>query len=165
MKTLYILRHAKSSWENGDLSDFERPLNQRGLEAAPLMGGVMKENNFTPALILSSPAKRAEQTAQIVRRAAGFDGAIEFVDGIYEASPGRLLEIIGAQNEMIESLLLVGHNPGLENLIRALTGELHALPTAALAVITLETNDWKGINSSSNRLRALIRPKELADHR
>lgn len=162
MKVVYILRHAKSSWDNADLSDFERPLNARGLAAAPLMGGVMKENAFTPALILSSPAERAKQTAQIVKQTAGFDGEIKFVDGIYEASSGRLLEIIGVQDAALESLLLVGHNPGLENLIRVLTGESQAMPTAALAVIDLETDSWSDLSSSNNHLRLLICPRELA---
>lgn len=161
MKTLYILRHAKSSWDDADLSDYERPLNKRGREAAPLVGGVMRENNFTPALILSSPAERAKQTAIIIKQTARLDGEIVFNDGIYEASYARLLEIIGALDEKIASVLLVGHNPGLEGLIRALTGELHSMPTAALAVIDLETDVWNDIVSSTNRLRTLIRPKEI----
>jgi phosphohistidine phosphatase len=70
MKTLFVLRHAKSSWENADLSDFERPLNKRGLEAAPLMGKVIKENGFQPEVILSSPARRAKQTAEIINEKA-----------------------------------------------------------------------------------------------
>jgi phosphohistidine phosphatase len=161
MKTLFILRHAKSSWDNADLSDFERPLNERGLKAAPLMGNVMKTNQFEPQIILSSPARRAEQTAILVKEAAGFDGDVKFEERIYEASAARLLEIISEQKEKTESILLVGHNPGLENLIRALTGETHAMPTAALAVIDLETNPWNEINSSTGKLRTLIRPKEI----
>lgn len=161
MKTLFILRHAKSSWDNADLSDYERPLNERGLEAAPLMGGIMRTNQFQPALILSSPAKRAEQTAMLVKEAAGYGGEIKFEERIYEASQARLLEIISEQNSRLESVMLVGHNPGLENLILALTGETHPMPTAALAVIDLETNRWSEINSSTGKLRTLIRPKEV----
>ena len=161
MKTLFILRHAKSSWENADLSDFERPLNERGLKAALFMGDVMKSNQFQPALILSSPAKRAEQTAILVKEAAGFGEEIEFEERIYEASLARLLEIIREQNNRFESILLVGHNPGLENLIRALTGELQPMPTAALAVVDLETDKWSEVNSSTGKLRTLIRPKEI----
>jgi len=161
MKTLYILRHAKSSWENANLSDFDRPLNGRGLETAPFMGELMKKNQFQPEMILSSPAKRAEQTAVLVKGAAGFAAEIEFEERIYEASPARLLEIIRQQNNRFESVLLVGHNPGLENLIRALTGELQPMPTAALAVVDLETDKWSEINSSTGKLRTLIRPKEV----
>jgi phosphohistidine phosphatase len=74
MKTLFILRHAKSSWNEPDLSDFERPLNRRGLEAAPLIGETMKKNQFQPDLIVSSPAKRAAQTANLVKEAAEIGG-------------------------------------------------------------------------------------------
>jgi len=162
MKTLFILRHAKSSWDNASLSDFDRQLNERGLQAAPLMGNVMRTNQFQPALILSSPAKRAEQTAILVKEAAGFGGEIKYEKRIYEASPATLLEIVAEQNNRLESVMLVGHNPGLENLIRALTGEMQPMPTAALAVIDLETNKWSELNSSTNgKLRTLIRPKEV----
>ena len=156
-----MLRHAKSSWDNANLSDFERPLNERGLKAAPLMGNVMKTNQFEPQIILSSPARRAEQTAILVKEAAGFDGDVKFEKRIYEASTAQLFEVVSEQNEKTESILLVGHNPGIENLIRALTGETHSMPTAALAVIDLETNRWSEINSLTGKLRTLIRPKEI----
>jgi phosphohistidine phosphatase len=161
MKTLFILRHAKSSWNEPDLSDFERPLNRRGLEAAPLIGETMKKNQFQPDLIVSSPAKRAAQTANLVKEAAEIGGEIRFDERIYEASPARLLEIISEQNEKTDSVMLVGHNPGFEGLVRALTGETHSMPTAALAVIDLQTDKWSEVKSASGNLRILIRPKEL----
>lgn len=161
MKTLFVMRHAKSSWDDAALSDFERPLNERGLQAAPLMGEVIKKNQFQPELIISSPAKRAAQTANLVKDAAWINGEIEFDERIYEASPARLLEVIGEQNGKSESILLVGHNPGLEGLIKALTGELQPMPTAALAVVDLNISNWNEINFSSGSLRTLIRPKEL----
>ena len=161
MKTLFVLRHAKSSWENTDLSDFVRPLNERGLKAAPLMGDVMKKNNFQPEIILSSPAKRAEQTAALIKQTAGIGGAIQFDQRIYEASPARLLEVISEQNEKIKSILLVGHNPGLEGLLKFLTGQPQPMPTAALAVVDLKTDKWSEANSSNGNLRILIRPKEV----
>ena len=161
MKTLFILRHAKSSWDNRDLSDFERPLNERGLKAAPLMGRVMKEKQFTPDLILSSPATRARQTAELVKEAAGIESDIRFDERIYEASPARLLEVVAEQNESLDSILLVGHNPGFEGLLRALTGEFQPMSTATLAVIDLQITKWSEINSSPGNLRSLIRPKEV----
>ena len=161
MKTLFILRHAKSSWENTGLSDFDRPLNERGLETAPFMGDLMKKNQFQPALILSSPAKRAEQTAALIKQTAGIGGAIQFDQRIYEASPARLLEVISDQNEKIKFILLVGHNPGLEGLLKFLTGQPQPMPTAALAVIDLKTDKWSKANSSNGNLRILIRPKEV----
>jgi phosphohistidine phosphatase len=161
MKTLFILRHAKSSWDNANLSDFDRPLNERGLKAAPLMGETMLENQFEPELILSSPAKRAEQTAVLVKRSANIAGEIRYDERIYEATSARLLEVISEQKENAESILLVGHNPGLEGLIRALTGEMQAMPTAALAVIDLEIDKWSEVKSASGKLKFLIRPKDL----
>ena len=161
MKTLFILRHAKSSWDNAALSDYERPLNQRGLEAAPLVGDVMKKNRFQPEVVLSSPARRAEQTAALIKQSAGFEAAIRFDERIYEASPARLLEIISEQNEKTESVLLVGHNPGLEGLLKFFTGELQPMPTAALAVVDLKMDKWSEVHSSNGNLRTLIRPKEI----
>jgi phosphohistidine phosphatase len=161
MKTLFILRHAKSSWNDASLTDFERPLNERGLKAAPLMGKTMLGNQFQPELILSSPARRAEQTAALVKKTASIAGDIRYDERIYEATPARLLEVISEQKENVESILLVGHNPGLEGLLRALTGESQAMPTAALAVIDLETDKWSEVNSASGSLRLLIRPKDL----
>lgn len=161
MKTLYILRHAKSSWDNAGLSDFERPLNERGLRAAPMMGGVMRANNFLPNLILSSPATRAKQTAALVKKSAGIESETEYDERIYEASPARLLEIVAEQNAAVESVLLVGHNPGMEGLVKFLTGNLEPMPTAALAVVDLDIKTWSEINSASGSLRVLIRPKEL----
>ena len=160
MKTLYILRHAKSDWDNSDLSDFERPLNKRGYGDAPLMGEVLKKNRFQPDLILSSPAKRAAQTATLVKQSAEIGGEIKFDERIYEASPARLLEVVGEQSSENDSILLIGHNPGLEGLIKFLTGDLQPMPTAALAVIDLEIENWNEINSVKGDLRMLIRPKE-----
>lgn len=112
-------------------------------------------------MILSSPARRAEQTAALIKQSAGIGGAIQFDERIYEASPARLLEVISEQDEKIASVMLVGHNPGLEGLLKFLTGELQPMPTAALAIVDLEIDKWSGINSSKGNLRMLIRPKEI----
>jgi len=161
MKTLLIMRHAKSSWDAAALSDFERPLNNRGLKAAPLMGEMIVKNNLDPELILSSPAKRAEQTAKLVKEAAGLQSEIRFEPRIYEAAVSTLLEIIIELNNRINSILLVGHNPGFEGLINVLTGEIHPMPTAALAVVNLKIDNWNDLKSSTGKLRMLIKPKEL----
>jgi phosphohistidine phosphatase len=160
MKTLFVMRHAKSSWDDPDLSDFERPLNDRGLKAAPFMGEVMAKNNFTPELIVSSPAMRARQTAELVKNSAAFEAGIRFDERIYEASPMRLLEVVSGIADEYASAMIVGHNPGFENIVRVLTGKLESMPTAALAVIDLEINSWKEINAETGSLRKFIRPKE-----
>ena len=161
MKTLFVLRHAKSSWDNADLSDFARPLNERGLKAAPFMGKFIYKNQLQPKLILSSPAERAKQTAILIKENAQIGGEIRYDERIYEASPSRLLEVISEQSDKIQLVMLVGHNPGLEGLLKILTDEIQPMPTAALAVIDLKISKWSGISSSTGNLRMLIRPKEI----
>jgi phosphohistidine phosphatase len=160
MKTLFILRHAKSSWDNSDLADFDRPLNKRGLETAPLVGETIRKNKFQIDLIISSPASRAEQTANLVKEAAQIEADIKFDDRIYEASPHRLLQIASELDDKTTSVMLVGHNPGLEGLLKMLTGEVEVMPTAALAVIDLQIDNWKEIHIDCCNLRTVIRPKE-----
>ena len=161
MKTIFLLRHAKSSWENSDLSDFDRPLNQRGLEAAPFMGETIAKNQFQIDKIISSPARRAQQTAILVRESANINGEIEYDDRIYEASPPRLLKVISEIDEKYQSVMLVGHNPGMEGLVKSLAGELQPMPTAALAVIDLKIDKWNEITADGGNLRILLRPKTL----
>lgn len=160
MKTLYLLRHAKSSWDNQNLSDFERPLNECGRQAAPFMGEVIRKNNFQIDLILSSPAERAKQTAHLVKEAGELKAEIRFNERIYEASPIRLLEIISELDNTAKSVMLVGHNPGFEGLVRFLSGTVQPMPTAALAVIDLDADDWSEIRPDCCNLRLLIRPKD-----
>ena len=111
MKTIYILRHAKSSWDNPNLADFERPLNKRGLESAPFIGEIIHKNNFQPDSVLSSPAERAKQTAFLVKEAGKIEAEIQFDERIYEASPQQLLQVISELETDRESALLIGHNP------------------------------------------------------
>ena len=163
MKTLYVLRHAKSSWENQNQTDFERPLNERGLQTAPRIGKLMRAQKFIPDLIVSSPAARARITAEMVRDAASFRAEIQFDERIYEAAIKNLFEVLGRISNNAGSLLLVGHNPGLENLVERLTGEFRLMPTAALAVIELNIEEWSEIDYNSGRLCKFIVPKEIAD--
>ena len=154
------MRHAKSSWDNPLLADFERPLNKRGLEAAPLIGEIIYKNRFTPDLFLSSPAKRAKQTAVLAREVGAIKPEIRFDERIYEASPQTLVQIICELGEESDSLLLVGHNPGLEGLICFLTGETHPMATAALAVIDLNVETWAQTTAECGKLKNLIRPTD-----
>lgn len=160
MKTLLILRHAKSSWDDAILSDFERPLNARGLRAAPFMGALMRRRELIPDTILSSPAMRARHTAELVQHAGAFDAEITFIDDIYEASPGNLRHAVAAIDDEFTTALLVGHNPGIEGFIRYLTGKLEPMPTAALAVVELQINSWNEIDDGSGELKAVIRPRD-----
>ncbi len=160
MKTLFVLRHAKSSWDNSDLSDFERPLNSRGLDAARFIGGLIYNRNLQPQIIISSPAKRAKQTAVLVKELAEISEPITFDERIYEASPLALFNLIREFDDIYQSVLLIGHNPGFENLVRMLTGETVSMPTAALAKINLDIESWHELDAVSNELEFLIHPKE-----
>ena len=160
MKTLFILRHAKSSWSEPDLADFERPLNQRGRTAAPFMGKLMGEKGFEPSVILSSPAERAKQTATLVKDAGRLSGEIQFDDRIYEASPQSLRQVLSGLEDSFSSAMIIGHNPGVEGFIRFLTGNLQPMPTAALAVIDLNIHKWNAIANGCGELLNIFRPKD-----
>src|SRR3954470_18822585 len=111
MKTLYLLRHAKSSWDDSSLKDFERPLNERGSKAAPRMGGYLRKQKIKPDVVISSPALRAKQTTTMVAEAAGMTGIMTFNEAIYEASAQKLFYIVASFEDRVESVLMIGHNP------------------------------------------------------
>jgi phosphohistidine phosphatase len=161
MKTLHLLRHAKSSWKDPGQADFERPLNGRGREAAPLIGQYILKQKIRPELILSSPAERARQTAALVVQSAQLNAELRFDERIYEASAARLLEVVSQIDEPFGVVLLVGHNPGMEDLLATLTGERHGMPTAALARIILDVEKWSKVREDTGRLDWLVRPKDL----
>lgn len=160
MKKLYILRHAKSSWDDSSLSDFDRPLNDRGLKSAPFMGELIARKQLIPDVILSSPAARAKRTAELVKKAAGIKADLKFDERVYEASPQALLHVVSEIDEQFASAMVVGHNPGMEGFIRVLTGKLEPMPTAALAVIELDIDNWSSIAPGSGTLETIIRPKD-----
>lgn len=160
MKTLFTLRHAKSSWDNPDLSDFDRPLNSRGLDAARFIGELIYERQLEPQVILSSPAKRAKQTAVLVKEIAEIKRPIIFDERIYEASSLSLFNLLREFDDKYESVLLVGHNPGLEELLRILTREAKTMPTATLSKIILNIEHWTEIAMNISNLDFIIRPKE-----
>lgn len=161
MKTLFLLRHAKSSWDDPSQTDFERPLNPRGLRAAPFMGELMAKKGFDPSVIVSSPAMRAKTTAELVKDAGQFSAEIIFEKTIYEAGPNTLRQVISEISEDHTSALLVGHNPGIEGFIRYLTGQIEPMPTAALAVIELKIEKWGEVDDGCGKLLSVYRPKEL----
>ena len=163
MKTLFILRHAKSSWDQPGLTDIERPLNERGRRDAPRMGRLVRERALRPDVILCSPAERARQTAALVAAAAGLDAAPRYDERIYEASAGRLIDVLSEVEREAESVLLIGHNPGVEKLIEVLTGASGRMTTAALARLSLDIDAWDKVGVGSGRLEWVVRPKELGD--
>lgn len=160
MKILFLLRHAKSSWDNASLADFDRPLNERGKNTAPFMGEVMTRREYAPAVVVSSPANRAASTAKLVTESAGLNSDIRYDDRVYEASPNSLRQVVSELDDAFESAMVVGHNPGMEGFIRYLTGEIEAMPTAALAVVELNIDSWSEINGDTGKLAEVIRPKD-----
>jgi len=161
MKTLFLLRHAKSSWKDQTLADFERPLNDRGRKAAELIGNFIAKQNVTIDLVISSPAVRARQTIELVLKAAKRSPELRFDQRVYEASPTRLLEITSQIEDDRKSVLLVGHNPGMEELLGLLVGvEMH-MPTASLAKVVLGSKKWDKILAETGVLESFVRAREL----
>ena len=161
MKTLLLLRHAKSSWKTEGLADFDRPLNDRGRKAAELVGGFIAKQDVTIDLVISSPAVRARQTTELVLKAAKRSPELRFDQRVYEASPTRLLEITSQIEDDRKSVLLVGHNPGMEELLALLVGIEQHMPTAALATVVLSTKKWDRILAEKGILESFVKAKEL----
>jgi len=162
MKTLLVLRHAKSSWDDPALGDHERPLNKRGRRDAPRMGALVREYGLMPDIVISSDAVRARLTAEAVAAAARYAGEILLDPHLYMACPADILSLLPTVRENAESVMVVGHNPGLEKLVEQLTGERQDLPTAALAQIRLPVDQWRDLKRSTRgTLVGLWRPEEL----
>lgn len=162
MKKLLILRHAKSSWEDASLRDFDRPLNERGLRDAPFMGKILGERGITPDLIVSSPAARAKSTAELVKKAADWSAPLRFDERIYEASPETLISIIAGIGDDVSTCVLAGHNPGMEGIIKLLTGNSAEMPTASVAIIEFDIDSWSKVERGNGRLVEVLRPKEMS---
>jgi len=162
MKTLLVLRHAKSSWNDPALDDHERPLNKRGRRDAPRMGELVGECGLIPDVIISSDAVRARLTAAAVAEAARYAGEILLDPHLYLASPADILSLLATVRANAGTVMIVGHNPGLEKLVEQLTGERQDLPTAALAQIGLPIDQWRDLKPSTRgTLVGLWRPQEL----
>ena len=163
MKTLLVLRHAKSSWDDSTLDDHERPLNARGERDAPRMGRLARKKRLSVELIISSDALRARLTAEAVADAIGYRGQILLDPRLYHASAAEILTVLqSVVDDIVATVMIVGHNPGLEDLVTRLTGEPEGLPTAALAQIALPIDRWRDFTASTRgTLVGLWRPKEL----
>ena len=170
MKQLTVLRHAKSSWDDPALEDFNRPLNERGWKAARRIGREMKQRGMRFDVVLASTAARVRETIDGVQEEYNFGAPIQFEQRIYAATEQTLLELVGALPETVRSALVVGHNPGLERLIIQLTDEdkhgfrdrvAGKFPTASLATIELPDERWRDIEKGSGKIVELIFPKEL----
>lgn len=169
MKQLLILRHAKSSWDDSSLADFDRPLGARGLKTAPLMGRELARRGWLPDLALVSPALRTRDTWRMVSAELPGHVLAQFAEELYEAASGVILARV--RQAKAETLLVIGHNPGLQQFALRLAGAgsdesvfktIEAkFPTAALARFTV-VGDWAELDFGGARLTHCIRPKDLA---
>jgi phosphohistidine phosphatase len=172
MKSLTILRHAKSSRDEPGLDDFDRPLNERGRKAARQMGKELKRRKMRFDLVLASAAVRVQETLEDFTAGYGEDLEIGVDSRIYEATVQTLIGVIRAVPDRVGNAMIVGHNPGLQQLVLALASDdgegfrarvESKFPTAAAAVIELNIETWGDAGPGTGRTRELILPRELAD--
>lgn len=174
MKTLVLLRHAKAGRDPADQRDFDRTLTERGIGDIRRIAGLMRTLRLTPPLILCSPSRRTRQTCDEYQAIAGGDPTVRYVDDIYLASAESLLTIVQAATEDVACLMLIGHNPGFEDLAQILLPAARAddsqelrilrqhIPTAGLVELTFNLPLWRDIIAGSARLVHFITPKVSA---
>jgi phosphohistidine phosphatase len=168
MRILYLLRHAKSDWANSSLKDFDRPLNERGRKAAKAVGKELRKRRIKPDLVLASPAVRVKQTLERVEDAYGASFEITEDRRIYMAEPEALITLIRNAPDDAKKLMVVGHNPGLQQLVLGLAkpGELRdeaadKFPTGAFAELHFEAEGWRDLAPGTGALESLLRPRDL----
>lgn len=162
MKTLYLVRHAKSSWKYPKLDDFERPLNKRGRRDAPFMGSILEKRGVKPDLIISSPANRAAMTARIIADIINYPlEGIYFSERVYGSSANRLLHIVGNLEDDVKKAMLVGHNPGLTELANYIGNTPTSnIPTSGVFCVDLDISSWTKIGGHGGKLKFFEYPKK-----
>jgi phosphohistidine phosphatase len=167
VKSLLLLRHAKSSWKEGGLADHDRPLAPRGRRAAKLIATHLREQRIEPSLVLCSSARRARETLAAIEPALGADVEVRIDADLYGASAPDLMERVRALPDDAESVMMIGHNPAMASLALSLAGQGRDLPrlerkfpTAALATLELE-GSWRELEDGGAELVGLVTPKEL----
>jgi phosphohistidine phosphatase len=156
MKTLYLIRHAKSDWDTTVKRDIERPLNERGLRDATMMAKQLQGLNFKPSILFCSPAQRTVTTSELITK----DMQIIFEKKIYEASLQELTKLIDEFPDEHSEVALIGHNPSMTYLSNYLTGEfINSIPTCSVIKIELEINSWKEITQGIGTQKFFIYPK------
>lgn len=160
-RRLILMRHAKSSWADPGMDDFDRPLNHRGTATAPRVGAWLKERGWTPDRILSSPAVRAKQTTELASSMFGDSVEIEWLPDLYLAPRELIRNQVGKTDAMVGCLMIVAHNPGLEEFVNQIVGGYEAFPTAAVACFEADGLDWQLVTDNRGWiLSELYRPKE-----
>lgn len=164
MKTLYLVRHAKSSWKDLSLEDIERPLNKRGKKDAPRMGAYLKSKDVDPDLIISSPAKRAYTTAKLIAKELDYeaDGIVKNKKlYVFDYSGKDVMEVLSKVNNKHDVVMIFGHNPTFSHLSSSFTDEEVDMPTCGAACFQFDTDKWKEIEDSDAELVFYVYPKIL----
>ena len=160
MKELILIRHAKSSWSNPLLEDFERPLNKRGAKNAPFMAKILKQKEVNPDLIISSPSKRTKDTLDFFIKEFEYKDKIIFEKSIYEAPFENLLKVVKNIDDKNKTIFLFGHNPGLNDLVNFLLGRFEEnIPTCGVLKLEFDIKNWEDIKEKSGILNFFIYPK------
>jgi phosphohistidine phosphatase len=152
MKTLLVMRHAKSDWESGASSDFDRPLNSRGKNDAPEQGKEIKKRKLIPELIISSPANRALTTAKLASKEFDYNDEILLDEDFYFGNITDIVEKIKLTSNKINRIMIVGHNPTWSSIVELLSGKYVEMKTASVAVINFETSKWSEIEKKFGNL-------------
>lgn len=162
MKTLLLLRHAKSSWKEERLSDFDRPLKGRGRRAAAKVGRLIEREGLMPEVVLCSPSVRTRQTCQRVMEACCSSVEPKFLDELYHCPAEGFPEILQQLPDDAQRILLIGHNPGLADFLASVSGVQDKFPTAALAWLTVELTTWRDfVAEQPMHLQNFWRPRDL----
>jgi len=160
MKKLYLIRHAKSSWKDEKLNDFDRPLNKRGKQNAPLMGSRLRDKKIMPDIILSSPALRAKTTAELISKTVNYPKDIIFIDEIYESTPAKLHQILTHVDDKNSTLFLFGHNPELNALLERYVNFTENLVTCGMVEIEFSCDKWVDITAHNAKFISYDYPKK-----
>ncbi|HNT25291.1 MAG TPA: histidine phosphatase family protein [Anaerolineales bacterium] len=164
MKTLLLMRHAKSSWNHPETPDHDRPLNKRGKHDAPRMGRLLREQDLVPDHILSSTARRALDTARAVAEACAYEGEIEPQSDLYGSDAECYLDVLRHLPDAAGRVLVVGHNPIMEELVELLTGAIEPMSTGALAQVDVPITGWMELTEAcDSTLVRLWTPRSLGD--
>jgi len=164
MKTLYLIRHAKSSWNYPELEDFERPLSKRGRESALLMGTILKKLKAAPDLVISSPANRTAMTARMLADAIHYPlDKIQYSETLYMADENVLIQVIKNMSDSVKRAMLIGHNPGLTGLANTIGDQpIENIPTGGVCCMDLKMTSWKDLREHGGKLRFFEFPKKHA---
>jgi len=162
MKTLFLARHAKSSWKYPDLDDFERPLNKRGRKNAPFMGKILKKLKVAPDLIISSPANRAAMTARIIAAKINYPiENIQYSEAVYEFSEGALFDVVKRIDDDVIKAMVVGHNPAINGLANYIGDQpISNIPTCGVFCVELDISSWAKIGDHCGKLKFFEFPKK-----